>query len=150
MCPQIMFHRQDKKFSQAGIAALPVIILTSFIVVELVVAGVLVAYLLNSSSLGVRRASETLSAAQAGILDATMKITRNKNFPNSSSTLSFGDNLYAEVVVRKDYPIAGKHEIKSTGYISTAGIRRFSRQLQVILNVNSATGKVELESFNEI
>ena len=147
MCPQIMSHRQDKKFSQAGIAALPVIILTSFIVVELVVAGVLVAYLLNSSSLGVRRASETLSAAQAGILDATMKITRNKNFfTSSTSTLSFGNNLYAEVVVQKD----GKHEIKSIGYISIGGTRRFSRQLRVILNVNALTGKTELESFEEI
>ena len=146
-----MSHRQDKKFSQAGIAALPVIILSSFIVVELVVAGVLVAYLLNSSSLGVRRANETLSAAQAGILDATMKITRNKNFfTSSTSTLSFGNNLYAEVVVRKDYPIAGKHEIKSIGYISIGGIRRFSKKLRAILNVNSLTGKTELESFEEI
>ncbi len=146
-----MFRQKDKKFTRSGVAALPVILLTSLIVVELVIAGVLTAYLLASTTLGARQANRVLAAAQAGVSDAAMKITRNKDFfTSSTSTLSFGDNLYAEVVVRKDYPIAGKHEIKSTGYISTAGIRRFSRQLQVILNVNSATGKVELESFNEI
>lgn len=145
-----MFRQKDKKFTRSGVAALPVILLTSLIVTELVIAGVLVAYLLTSTTSGARQANRALAAAQAGVSDAAMKITRNKDFTSSSSTLSFGDNLYAEVVVRKDYPIAGKHEIKSTGYISTAGIRRFSRQLQVILNVNSATGKVELESFNEI
>lgn len=142
-----MFRPVNKNFSRSGVAALPTILLSSLIIMELVAAGILIAYLLNLSSLGVRRANETLAAAQAGVLDMEMRITRNKDLGNMTSSLSFSDNLLVNVTTTQD--ISGKYQIISTGSVKVGGVTQFSRTLQATLNVNTSTGKVELQSLQE-
>lgn len=129
-----------------GIAALPTILILGFIVVDIILAVTATSYVFIESEFGVKLSQDAYQAAQAGVKDAVIKIVRDKNFTSAAITLTVGD-YSAEVSVCKDLPCVaiGKHKIISLGKAQT---RR--RQLEAILNVDSATGEVRLESLKEI
>jgi len=134
-------------FRQSGFASLPVILLIGGMLVELGITGAFIAYFLSQSGLGVRLSQDALSAAQAGVQDALIRIVRDKNFNPSSNpyAISVG-NSSAQITVCKD-TCAGsnKFQIDSLG---TAFNKK--RKIRAIIGVNNLTGEVKLESENEI
>jgi hypothetical protein len=129
-----------------GQAALPTILLICGIITEIAIAGALVAFVVSSSGFGERLSAQALAAAKAGIEDAFIKVTVNKNYFSSPEGYIFSvAGREVNVIVNKDTPIIGTDEI-----ISTA--KAFSRQRKIkgILIIDSNTGKVDLESIKEI
>ncbi|MEK7657956.1 MAG: hypothetical protein AAB366_02055 [Patescibacteria group bacterium] len=132
-------------FDLRGIVALPTILIIGGIIVEIGLAGILVAYLVSQSGFGVKMSAEAMAAAQAGVNDAIMKVVRDKNFfTGASTTLAVGDRS-AEVSVIRDNPSIGKSAVFSIG---TAFNKK--RKLKALLNVNSITGEVKIESIEEM
>ncbi|MBI5079214.1 hypothetical protein HZB06_00860 [Candidatus Wolfebacteria bacterium] len=128
-----------------GIVALPTILMIGGIIVEIGLAGVLVAYLVSQSGFGVKMSFEAMAAAQAGVNDAVMKIVRNKDFfTGASTTLAVGDRS-VEFSAAANTPSAGKSTVFSIGSAFNK-----KRKLKAILNVNGVTGEVKIESIEEI
>ena len=138
--PTVKYNIKFKR----GIAALPTILLVSGIIVEISVAGILVAYFFGQSGFGMKLSAEALSAANAGVSDALIRIIRNKNFSHSGYDLTVGRGQ-SYVVVCKDTCVLGKHEIVSTGSVLTK-----RRKIQAVVNVDGATGEVKIKSIKEI
>ena len=132
--------------TRRGVAALPTILMIGGITVEIIIALTATSYLFVESEFGSKLSSDAYFAASAGVQDAAMRIIRDKSFTQATTTLSVG-NYSADVSVCKDLPCAalGKHKILSVG---KAQSRR--RQLEAILNVDSITGEVRLESLKEV
>jgi len=127
-------------------AALPAVLLIGGVIVEIAIAGVLVAFILSSSGWGERLSSQALAAAKAGVEDAFIKITVDKDF--SSAGYSFNvDSRTAEVIVIKD-PVG--YATSMNKVISTGKALSRQRKLEAILIVRRDTGKVDLESIREI
>ncbi|MFA5083810.1 MAG: hypothetical protein WC475_00280 [Candidatus Paceibacterota bacterium] len=135
------------RLSQKGQAALPAVLLICGIITEIAIAGTLIAFILSSSGWGERLSSQALTAAKAGVEDAFLRITINKDFSDADGyTFSVGGRT-VQVIVNKDpigYP-TGTDQIISLG---TALSRQ--RKLEAIIVVDSATGQVSLKSTEEI
>lgn len=114
------------------------------IIVEIAVAGAFISYYLSQSGFGVKISAEALAAAEAGVQDALIKIIRDKNFSSNGYSLTVGSRSANVVVCKDSCAGTGKHKITSTG---SAVAKR--RKIEVIVNVNSATGEVKIESIQE-
>ena len=123
---------------------MPTILLISGVIVEISVAGILVAYFFSQSGFGMKLSAEALGAANAGVSDALIKIVRDKNFFHPGYDLTVGRGQ-ARVAVCRDACVSGKHEIISLGSVLTK-----RRKIQAIVNVDSSTGEVKVESIKEI
>lgn len=137
-----------------GVAALPAMLLIGGIIVEISIAGAFISYLFSQSSFGIKLSEEALSFAQSGIQDAIIKIIRNKDFFSASGYDITIANKTAHIVVCKDSKSisancdtinTGKNEITSTGSILVK-----KRKIRAIVNINSNTGEVKIESIGEI
>lgn len=144
----------NRKLSK-GVATLPIVILIGGLIADIGITGVFMAYFLNQSSFGIKLSDEALAASRSGISDAELKIVRNKNFNPSPNTyiLNVGDRSSQITVCRNfktvstacDTAMSNKYEITSLGIAFT---RR--RQLRAIIQVNSVTGEIKVESETEI
>lgn len=139
-----------------GIAALPTMLLLGGIIVEIAIVGAFISYLYTQGSFGARASEEALSFAQSGIQDAIIRIIRDKGFFSLSPGYDIIiANKTANIIVCKesksnissDCSISnpGKSEITSLGSVLTK-----KRKLRAIVNVNSSTGEVKVESIGEI
>ena len=140
---------KDIKFvkTKNGQAALPAILLICGIIIEIAVAGVLIAFILSSSGWGERLSAQALAAAKAGVEDAFMRITIDKTFSASSGySFSVGGRT-VQVIVNKD-PVGYSVGIDQVISVGTALSRQ--RKLEAIIVVDSNTGKVSLKSTQEI
>ena len=135
-----------KKIKSSGIIALPVVLLPSGLIVEIVIVAMATSFLLVNSELGIRLSTDALFMARSGTQDALIKITRDKTFTSSGYNLAI-DNGSAQVTVCKDAPCttAGKVKINAVGVSQSQ-----SRELETILIVDSITGESRLESLREI
>ncbi len=130
-------RRQD-----SGQAALPAVLLICGVITEIAIAGTLVAFVLSSSGLGERLSSQALAAAKAGVQDAFIKITIDKNF-NFPAGYNFSvDSRSVLVTVTQG--------INAATVISTGTALSRQRKLEAILLVDQNTGKVDLKSIREI
>ena len=133
----------EPRLRQNGQAALPAVLLICGVITEIAIAGTLVAFVLSNSGLGERLSSQALAAAKAGIQDAFIKITVDKNFNAPDPGYSFSvDTRSVQVIVIQG---ASTDQVISVG---TALSRR--RKLEAILLVDHDTGKVDLKSIREI
>lgn len=128
-----------------GQAALPTVLLIGGVLFEIAVGLTFIVFLLLNSGLGERLAAEALGVARAGMADAFIKIARDKNFSSVGYSVPI-DNRNASVSVTIS-PV-GSFERKTIVSTGSAGARQ--RKLQAVLVVFSNTGKIDLESINEI
>ena len=70
--------------NKIGQIALPFILLVGGLIVEIVIAGLLVSFFVSASALGERLSVRALAAANAGIDDAIVRISSNKEFISCS------------------------------------------------------------------
>lgn len=131
-----------------GVAALPMILLISAIIIEIAVISVVLATTLNNTRFSDRLGTEALSAARAGAHDAMIRVVRFKDCPSDPNpecpamySLNVGSRS-ADVTISTG---AGLVTIISTGKALSR-----EKRVQVILGVDSVTGEVSLQSFKEI
>lgn len=133
------------KHHQKGVAMLPLVLALSFIILIVVLSLASLGFVETSIGSAQKKADEAFFVANAGVSDAIMRITRNKNYsiasPGYNITVSNGT---ANVIVQKDVPSAGKSRITATG---TVGFSK--RKIQVDVTV-STYGKVTTDSFTEL
>lgn len=141
-----------------GIAALSTVLLVGGVIVEIGVVIGLIAYLVIQLTSGEKYSTQALMAAKSGISDGILKVVRNKNIDYTSSgspySITVSSNSTVTVSICKnsktvttacDTATSGKDEITSLG-------ASFNRQhkLVAILNVDSTTGYVRVESIQEV
>ena len=73
------------KLNSNGQATLSFILLAGGIILEIAIAGSFITYFLSASGLSERLSARAYVAAEAGIRDAQIKITRNKDFSNNTT-----------------------------------------------------------------
>jgi len=130
------------KDKRSGISALPTILLVSAIIIEIAVIGVILASTLSNARFSDRLASEALGAARSGAHDAILKVIREKGCPGSLPDMAVGSRS-AERTCEDDG--AGRITIESTGSAFTR-----KKRIEVIIGIDSITGKVSLQSFKEV
>lgn len=133
-------------FKNKGIAALPTILLLGGLAIEIIIALTVTSTVFVESEFGSKLSNDALLAANGGIDDAIMRVVLDKNFTSNLYTVNLG-NYSADITACKDAPCIdnGKHKITSTGNAQT---RR--RKLEAILDVDSITGEVRLQSLKEV
>lgn len=129
--------------SQNGAIGLPLILLASALITEIAVTLTLTSFLLGNSTADIKWSIEALSASQSGIEEGIMNVIRNKDY-SGASTISVG-NATVSIITSSTYPSAGKDTITSL-----ATIRQIKRKLEAVININSTTGQVEIQSIQEI
>jgi len=139
-----------RRAKTGGAATLPTVILMSAIIIEIAVAGVVIASALNSTTYSQRLSAQALAAAKAGTDDAFMRIVRYKGCasgcPCTVSTpcsIQVGANTTATVTMSDNGQ--GVITVNSVG---TALTRQ--KKLQMVVGVDSNTGLVSLQSLQEI
>ena len=127
-----------------AIAALPVMLLIAGIIAEIAAAGSLTAYFLIQSGIGVKLSSEALAAANAGIEDGLIRLIRDKNsfIAGSPYQLTIGDK---SATINASVISGNKYQITSDG---KSLLKR--RKLKAIINIDSSTGEMKVESMQEI
>ena len=138
---------------EKGVAALPVILLISGIIMELVAASAFLAFSFSSGSFGTVLASEALFGARTGAEDGIYRIIKN-NYPSSYNlTVSSGSHTVTiDVTVEKD-PLGvctclGSgccYRVRSTGRVLFR-----ERKVEAIMSVDQNTREIKKESFKEI
>ncbi|MEK7147045.1 MAG: four helix bundle protein [Patescibacteria group bacterium] len=129
-----------------GQAALPTVLIIGGVLFEIAIGLTFIFFLLLNSGLGERLAAEALGVARAGVADAFIRIARDKNFSSASFNVPI-DSRTATVTVTRDVSNPA-FERKTITSIGAAGARQ--RKLQAVLVVVSNTGKIDLESINEV
>lgn len=154
---------------QSGVATLPTVLIISGIVMEIAIAGTIIATLLSNAAFSDRLSAEALAMARAGAQDGIMKVVRYKNCttsgtpgncPGSSTTtcefwtncdiLTFGSNRTAEVWVssRTEVPPVNSGIYQTViSSVGTAVARRKKVEVKVVVDVN---GRVQVQSFKEV
>ncbi|GEM_PF-1546912 len=150
----LIFNFQFSKRRSNGVTSLATVIVMGAIVLEFAITGALLVYFLNTSNLGFKLAGEALSAAQSGVQDALLRITRDRTITIAKLTYV---NLSKETppALPQTFPSAvsvtitaslngGVYTITSVGQSLT----KF-RKLQAVAAVD-AFGKLTVMSIKEL
>lgn len=137
-----------------GQATLSFVLLVSGVIIEIAIAGSIIAFFLSGAGLGERLSARALGVAQAGIRDAQMRITRNKELCSSGCTsltplsyvISMGEDS-ANVSIILNFTDFDNY-IFTIASIGTASTRK--KKFESVLVVNKMTGVVQLKSFEEL
>ncbi|PIR89106.1 MAG: hypothetical protein COU07_02660 [Candidatus Harrisonbacteria bacterium CG10_big_fil_rev_8_21_14_0_10_40_38] len=140
--------------SNKGIISLGITLLLGGIIIEIGVGIALITYLLNQNNFGIKQSNESYVAAESGIEDAILRVI-NDNFTTGSIVTIDLTNASADVRICEDTiggsengcgatAAPGKTEIISVG---TSQLRK--RKIVAVLNIDSETKKVSLESISE-
>ncbi len=137
-----------KIINKEGQIALPFVLLVGGIIIEIVLAGSFISFFVNASALGERLSVRALSAANTGIYDAIMKISRNKEFGAGgvSYEITVGEDSVSVDVSRSS---DDTQDIYVYNIESVATARNRSKKVVAVVVVDQVTGKVNLESINE-
>ena len=126
---------------------LPFILLVSGIIIEIVIAGSLASYFSSGSAYSLRLASRASAAAYAGLNDALMQISRNKDFGLSNPT-------YGIILGNDSATVSIESSVFTSYYTYTITVLGVAgtRQTKIIgiVNVNKQNGLVKVESIKEV
>lgn len=130
-----------------GQATLSFVLLVGGIIVEIAIAGSLVAFFSSGSGLGERLSARAFNAAQAGIRDVQLKIARDKDFCNSCSySFPVGGDTVSMTVVRAD-DLPNNLYIYTVTAVGTAANRQ--KKFVAVINVDRTSGLSQLRSYQE-
>jgi len=127
-------------FSQRGIVALPAIIALSVIILTIGLAMSFSSFTQNNISSNKYKSELTYRIAEAGIKDAMVKITRNKNYDTAFTLLI--NNGAANVNCDTSGP--GQTKITSIGTFNNN-----TKTIETILDITT-NGKVTISSWIEL
>lgn len=135
----------DRLFS--GQTALPFMLVIGGIIIEVIIAGALIAFFVNNMILGERLAIRSLSAANVGVQDAAMKISNNKELASAGShdySMDVGEDVVDIEISRSSS--GGSYVFTVT---STASANNQQSRLVAVFIVNQRTGRISLSSITE-
>ena len=155
-----MINKLNKKREQ-GISALPTILMLSGIILEVVVAGLVVAYFFNRSLLSEQLSVEAMKAAESGAHDAISRINDYINCPDSTTyndTAAKCPDVYEYFFIDSSEPSQDRIACVAIGNITGGKITIYSRgtaftrnkTIEVILGIATTTATVEVQSFKEV
>ncbi len=143
---RIIMRTAKKRFSddlRRGAVALSMILLVSFLVLEIAVMGLLTAYFSSEQGVNQQLLLQAYAAARSGISDAMLRLARNPLFTSPSPYSISIDNASATVTIT---------EVGSPDTISIVSIgQRLSRQVELTATatVDSLSGAVFLQSLSQ-
>ena len=148
------------KSSKQGISALPTILLLSGIILEVVIAGLTVAYFFNRSLLSEQLSTEALKAAESGAHDAISRVNDFINCPDSQTynASSSCPSLYKYTFIDSSEADQDRIACVSIGSITGGKMTIYSRgtaftrnkTIETILGIATTTATVDVQSFKEI
>lgn len=139
---------------EKGVAALPVLLLISGIILEIVAASAFLAFSFSSGSFGTLLATEALFGARAGADDAIYRVIKNNYVSAYNLTVGAGSHtVTTDITVEKDPVDLGtcavawgcRYRIYSKGRVLFR-----ERKMEVILAVDPNTREIRKESFKEV
>ncbi len=130
-----------------GQATLSFVLLVGGIILEIAIAGSLVAFFSSGSGLGERLSSRAFNAAQVGIRDAELKIVRNKDLCSSCSySFPVGADTATVTVTRAD-------DDQNNAYIYTVeslGVAaNRQKKFEAVISVDRTSGVIQLRTHRE-
>jgi len=130
-----------------GQATLSFVLLVGGIILEIAIAGSLVAFFSSGSGLGERLSARAFNAAQAGIRDAELMIVRNKDLtvPYSYSFLVGADTANVTVVRTDDFP--NNAYIYTITSLGIAGSRQ--KKFETVISVDQTSGIAQVRTQQE-
>lgn len=140
-----MFNIKNSK----GQIALPFVLLVGGIIVEIVIAGSIISFFVNASSLGERLSVRALSVANTGVYDAVQKISTNKEFGAGGKTYTINVDGYSTTVTISRSE-DNTNDVYNYTIESEAVVRSRQRKMQAKLVVNQTSGQVNLKSIEEV
>ncbi|MFA5053476.1 MAG: hypothetical protein WC565_05430 [Parcubacteria group bacterium] len=137
-----------------GVAALPVILLISGIILEIVAASAFLAFSFSGGSFGTLLAAEALFGARTGADDAIYRVIKNTYTSSYSLTTTTGTHtVVIDVTVEKDPADLGectvawgcRYRIYSLGRVLFR-----ERKMETVLSVDPNSREIRRESFKEV
>ncbi|MEK7543159.1 MAG: hypothetical protein AAB503_02550 [Patescibacteria group bacterium] len=132
-----------------GQATISFVLLISGVILQIAIAGSIVTYFLSSSRFNERLIARSFIAAETGIRDAQVQISRNGNFVESGTktySISVGSDTSEISVVRStDNP--NSIYVYTITSIGTAFSRK--KKLVGVITVHQTTGLLEFKSISE-
>jgi hypothetical protein len=150
----MIFNLKKINDGEKGVAALPVILLISAIILEIVAASAFLAFSFSSGSFGTLLATEALFGARAGADDAIYRVIKNNYISSYGLTVGAGSHtVVVDITVEKDPIDLGacsvawgcRYRIYSKGRVLFR-----ERKMEVILAVDPNTREIRKESFKEV
>ena len=140
------------KFSERvrkGVSALPIALLISSVVVEVGLAALVTTKLFNSSVLSEQLGAEALTAAETGVYDAVLRVSRYVNCPSSQG--GYCPNTYSVTVGSRSacVNIGAITDGQMTIYSKGSAFTR-EKVVEAVLSISSVDGKVEVQSLKEV
>jgi hypothetical protein len=128
-------------YARDGQAAL----VTAFIIGMVVLfAGITMSFLARSfleSTYGFHASSRAAATANAGIQDALLQLSRDKDFSPGTYSIPFG-SATTTVTVTRDSPGIGQITI-----LATSTVLRYERRLRAVVSITTSTGQIDLLSW---
>jgi len=136
----------SKEDLEKGASALPVVLLISGIIMEVVVSGLIVAQLLSGSLLSEQLATEALNIARSGAQDGVNRVLSYMDCPNPV----YCPAAY-QVTIGSRYACVN---ISVSGdlitILSQSSVLTREKTVEVVLGVSEAEGRATVQSFKEI
>lgn len=141
-----MIKEQNKK-SEKGAAALVSILAILMILLSLGLAIAFSGYIQNDIAANQNRAALAFYAAEAGIKDATQKITRNKNYSSAGYNLQVENSNVYVIVNILSFP--SQSAPGQTQIISSGKSENNAKKIAAIVDVDN-NGKVTFNNWEEL
>lgn len=136
-----------------GQATLSFVLLVSGVIIEIAIAGSVIAFFASGSGLGERLSARALEVAQTGIQDAEVKIARNKELCTACTllapftyTFSVGSDSVTLNISRTD-DVANNIYLYRIESVAVASSRQ--RKLVALIRTDKTTGVVQFQSLTE-
>jgi len=133
---------------ERGVAVLPLVIISSFIILVIGTAVAFVTFFENQSAFSARKAGEALVAAQAGVNDALQKIVYNRAYSGSYDLTV--NSASSTVTVSKDVDCAGAFMGKTFTVNSLGSAQNRQRKIRAVISADCDSGQVAVVSMREI
>ena len=135
--------------SESGQIALPLILLISSIIIEIVIAGAFVSYYLSTSGLGARLSVRAQTAALSGIQDGLLQISENKEFGAVTQNYSVTvDSDSVSVTVSRTTIAQTNVYLYTITALGSAGTRQ--KKFVATASVDAVNGTLDLQSIQEV
>ncbi len=133
---------------RSGQVALPFVLLVGGVIIEIVIAGSFVSFFVSATSIGERLSVRALAAANTGIYDAVMRVSRDKEFGavevNYDIAVS-SDSVSVTVSRTSD----DANNIYLYSVLSVASARSRQRKVVAEVVVDQTTGAISIDSIQE-
>ncbi|PIR98194.1 MAG: hypothetical protein COT89_00565 [Candidatus Colwellbacteria bacterium CG10_big_fil_rev_8_21_14_0_10_42_22] len=140
------------KENNQGISALPIVLIISSIILEVLVSGLVVGNLLSSSLLGEQASLEAIEIAKSGAHDAITRVIRYVDCPDigdqycpGTASSTIGNGIVCNYIGQS----GSGHDLEITIY-SKGVVKRRERYMKVLISADPFESKVQVVEMKEV